>query len=82
MQERVDILGVNVSVTSPQKACEDILKKIEKGEKAYVCVAPVSTIVDCQKDKKYKDIVKLILRQKKNARGIFRDNLFFRWSSH
>ena len=32
--------------------------------------------------KKYKDIVKLILRQKKNARGIFRDNLFFRWSSH
>ena len=36
---------------------EDILKKIEKGEKAYVCVAPVSTIVDCQKDKKYKDIV-------------------------
>jgi len=57
MLDRVDILGVNVFVTNPRKACEDILGWIKKKEKSYVCVAPVSTIVDCQKDKKYHDIV-------------------------
>ena len=53
----VDILGVNIAETNLQKACQKISDWIENKEKTYVCIAPVSTIVDCQKDKDYKKVV-------------------------
>lgn len=55
--ERFDVLGVRVSVTSLTGACEAIGQWIENKIKIYVCVAPVSTIIDCQDSAPYRDIV-------------------------
>jgi len=57
MNEYINILGVNVSATNLSLACESIGNWIETKKKTYVCIVPVSTIVDCQSDLKYKDIV-------------------------
>ena len=51
------ILDVNVSATNLQKAAETIESWIRNKQKSYVCVAPVSTIVDCQKNTEYKEII-------------------------
>ncbi|MBF0522430.1 MAG: WecB/TagA/CpsF family glycosyltransferase [Candidatus Omnitrophica bacterium] len=57
MIEKKDILGVNIAVTDLPKTCQIILDWVREGRKTYVCIAPVSTIVDCQKDQVYRDIV-------------------------
>jgi len=51
------LLGVNVAVTNLSLTTEFIEQKIAAGEKAYICIAPVSTIVDCQNSEKYKKII-------------------------
>ena len=56
-EEVIDILGVKVNATNLGLACQKIASWIERKEKNYVCVAPVSTIVDCQRDPVYRDIV-------------------------
>ncbi|MBF0331767.1 MAG: WecB/TagA/CpsF family glycosyltransferase [Candidatus Omnitrophica bacterium] len=55
--ETYDVLGVKVSVLNPDKAEHVIKGMIAHREKGYVCVAPVSMIMDCQADPAYLDIV-------------------------
>lgn len=57
MIESFDVLGVRVAVTNVPSACQAIAAWIEERRKTYVCVAPVSTIVDCQKDGEYRRVV-------------------------
>ena len=53
----MDVLGVKVSVTNPQEALRTIAHWLETRQKTYVCIAPVSTIVDCQSDAEYLQII-------------------------
>ncbi|MBI3314518.1 MAG: WecB/TagA/CpsF family glycosyltransferase [Candidatus Omnitrophica bacterium] len=57
MHERVNVLGVRVSALNVDLACREIEGWVKERRKAYVCVAPVSTIVDCQHDSAYRDVV-------------------------
>lgn len=54
---RLDLLGVRVSDVSIPKAVVVIDEWIATRQKNYVCVAPVSTLVDCQKDPQYRRVV-------------------------
>ncbi len=54
---KANILGVGVNVLTLDLACRHIADWIERKNKTYVCVATVSTIVDCQEDKRYKEVV-------------------------
>ncbi len=51
------ILGVHISAVNLTTASEQIQQWILARTKAYVCVAPVSTIIDCQDNPEYRDIV-------------------------
>ena len=57
MSELFDVLGVKIAVTNLQDACQSIENWIKERQKTYVCVAPVSTIVDCQRDSEYRKII-------------------------
>ena len=57
MLQSIDILGVNISVTDIHRACAYIEDRIARREKTYICIAPVSTVVDCQRDTEYRRIV-------------------------
>lgn len=57
MLKLIDILGVNISVVNIPQACAYIEDCIALKEKTYICVAPVSTVVDCQKDVEYRRII-------------------------
>ena len=53
----VDILGVKVSAVTPALSCQLIDNWIVSRKKVYLCVAPVSTIVEAQKDFAYKEVL-------------------------
>lgn len=53
----IDILGVHVSAINISAACAQIERWIKEEKKSYVCVAPVSTVVACQDDSKYLNVV-------------------------
>lgn len=53
----VDILGVNIAETNLEKACQKISDWVDNKEKTYICIAPASTIVDCQENESYKKVV-------------------------
>ena len=55
--KRIDILGVKISAVNIPLACETIRAWIENKTQTYVCVVPVSTIVKCQRDKRYLEII-------------------------
>lgn len=55
--KRVDVCGVPVSAVNIEAACDIIGGWIQSREKVYICVAPVSTIVDCQSDAAYKKVL-------------------------
>jgi N-acetylglucosaminyldiphosphoundecaprenol N-acetyl-beta-D-mannosaminyltransferase len=55
--EHFVILGVQISASTVSSACEAIEDWIRRNVKTYVCVAPVSTLVDCQKNETYRNIV-------------------------
>lgn len=57
MHKRVDILGVRVSAVNLKEAAGEIEGWVKTGHKAYVCVAPVSTLVDCQRNRAYREVV-------------------------
>ncbi len=57
MMKKFTICDVNVSAINLNSAIGFIDGWIKSRQKTYVCVAPVSTIVDCQKDERYKSIV-------------------------
>ncbi len=55
--QRLNLLGVKVSEVTIPLAVDIIDGWIRSHRKVYVCVAPVSTLVDCQKNDDYKNIV-------------------------
>ena len=55
--QRLDLLGVRVSEVSIPKAVSVIDGWIKSKYQTYVCVAPVSTLVDCQRDGQYREVV-------------------------
>ena len=55
--QRLDLLGVRVSEMTIPAAVDIIDGWIRSRRKTYVCVAPVSTLVDCQKNSNYKNVV-------------------------
>jgi len=57
MTEFIDVIGVHVSVVNLYEACRSIENWIQEKRRTYVCVAPVSTIVDCYKDRRYREII-------------------------
>jgi len=56
-RERINILGVDIDAIDLERACSLIEGWIQDSHRSYVCVAPVSTIIDCQKDNQYRDII-------------------------
>ncbi|MCK5013154.1 MAG: WecB/TagA/CpsF family glycosyltransferase [Candidatus Omnitrophica bacterium] len=57
MMKSVDICDVPVSSVNIPQACDVIDGRINDRKKVYICVAPVSTIVDCQSDHEYKKVL-------------------------
>ncbi len=55
--ETYDVLGVRISALNLDKAEAAIVRMIADRAKGYVCVAPVSTVMDCQDDPAYRMIV-------------------------
>jgi len=55
--KRIDICGVPVSAINLGMACEILDGWIKERKKTYVCVAPVSTIVDSQAEAEYRKII-------------------------
>ncbi len=55
--EKINIFGVRVDAINLTLACQYLEDRIKRRQKTYVCIAPVATIVDCQKDAKYREIV-------------------------
>ena len=53
----MDILGVKVSVTDLEAAVQTIDRWIQDKAPTYVCVAPVSTIMEAQDDAQFRNIV-------------------------
>ena len=49
-ETRVDVLGVGISDTTPEKALAQIRAWIETGAREYVCVTPVSGVMAAQRD--------------------------------
>jgi len=54
---KIDILGVRVDALNLDLACQKIGQWVGSRENVYVCVAPVSTLVDCQEDEQYRAVV-------------------------
>ncbi|MEI8012252.1 MAG: WecB/TagA/CpsF family glycosyltransferase [Candidatus Omnitrophota bacterium] len=52
-----DVLGVKISAVNPGKAEDVIAGMIAQSQKGYVCVAPVSTIMDCRRDADYCQVI-------------------------
>ncbi len=52
-----DVLDVHVSAVNPDSACACIGDMVRKRRKGYICVAPVSTIVDARRDPEYRAVV-------------------------
>lgn len=55
--QKIDILGVKVDAVNLGSAWENVAGWVSRKEKAYVCVAPVSTIVSCNEDERYRNVV-------------------------
>ena len=52
MNKRFYILNVGISAIDMADACSLIEDAIKKRERRYICVCPVSTIMECKKDEK------------------------------
>ena len=57
MHNRFKILDVNVSAVDLKRACQETDELIQQKRKGYVCVAPVATIMDCQDNAEYKEVI-------------------------
>ncbi len=55
--ESIDICGVRVSAVNLTSACDVVCGWIKHVVKTYVCVVPVATIVECQSDKSYLEVI-------------------------
>jgi N-acetylglucosaminyldiphosphoundecaprenol N-acetyl-beta-D-mannosaminyltransferase len=56
MSERVNILGVGVSAVNMQQALDRIDGWVETGERRYVCVCPVHSIMECRRSEEVRRI--------------------------
>ena len=57
MDKYYDVLGVHISATNIDLACQQIEEWVRTQEKHYVCVAPVATVMDSQKDGDYRQVI-------------------------
>lgn len=57
MINKISMLGVEVADTDIFKTTQFVQQAIKSQSKTYICFAPVSTLVDCQNDSKYYDII-------------------------
>ncbi len=57
MLKTISLLGVSVSRVSPVLAARQICRWVAQEYHTYVCVAPVSTLVDAQRDPQYRAAV-------------------------
>jgi len=55
--EKFDVLGVKIAILNLRKVCPLLEDLIQNNRKVYICVAPVATIVDCQSNKEYKEVI-------------------------
>ena len=53
----LEILGVKVSAVNLEKANKQINRWVALRQKVYICVAPVSTLVDCQRIDSYRQVI-------------------------
>jgi N-acetylglucosaminyldiphosphoundecaprenol N-acetyl-beta-D-mannosaminyltransferase len=56
-QERVNILGVGISVLTMETALQKIEALLDRGDRGYICVTGAQGIIEAQKDKNYRDIL-------------------------
>jgi len=52
-----DVLGVQVSATNLSSASARIFELVRDSARTYICIAPVSTIMDCQRSEEYRQVV-------------------------
>lgn len=52
-----DVLGVKISSTNLEHTSQTIEDWIQNKRKNYICIAPVSTVISCQEDEKYRSII-------------------------
>lgn len=57
MFETVNILGVDIAVTTLERTADRVRQWIADRKKVYLCFAPVSTLVDCRDNENYRQIV-------------------------
>lgn len=55
--QQYKVLDVYISAVTLKTACDAIFNRVALKQRAYICVAPVSTVVDARKDKEYRDVV-------------------------
>jgi N-acetylglucosaminyldiphosphoundecaprenol N-acetyl-beta-D-mannosaminyltransferase len=53
---RVDVLGVGISAISLDGAVDEIMQWVNDGERHYVCVTNVHTVMECQHDEELRRI--------------------------
>ncbi|MDE2028272.1 MAG: WecB/TagA/CpsF family glycosyltransferase, partial [Candidatus Omnitrophica bacterium] len=57
MLKTIRLLGVNVSRVNLASAAAQIEEWVHEKKSTYVCVAPVSTLVDARRDPRYRDVI-------------------------
>ncbi len=57
MLKTISLLGVKVSRVNLERAYQQIFQWIKEKKQSYICIAPVSTLVDANGDDQYKVIV-------------------------
>ena len=57
MLKTISLLGINVSRVNPVLAIDQIIEWVKHKQRTYVCVAPVSTLVDARRDPRYLEVV-------------------------
>lgn len=57
MTRKFDVLGVQVDVLNLDLADTQVQDWVARRKKVYVCVAPVSTVVQCREDEEYRKVV-------------------------
>ena len=57
MLKNIPLLGVNISRVNRVSAVLQICEWVKQKKRTYVCVAPVSTLVEAQRDASYKDVL-------------------------
>lgn len=57
MVDKIKILGVGISDLNLEAAVNEVLGMVGRGQQGYICVVPVATLVDCQQDPRYRQVV-------------------------